>query len=159
MVDSGTPARAEERDIVGLEVDSCELVVEAGKIREFVRASGVQAPEHTDWAVARDRGFRAVPATLTHSVVLAHQRDQRGFVAKLGLDMRRVVVGSVEWVFERPLVAGDELSATRVVVGDARKTGGSGPLRLITLETRVTEASGDLVATVVEVLIERACAS
>jgi acyl dehydratase len=136
-------------------LDHVLLDVEAGKIGEFARASRVTDAVHRDAASAGERGLPAVAATLTHSVALAHQRDQAGFVARLGLDIGRVVVGEVEWEYRRPLVAGDRLDARRVVVDDSVRAGSRGTLRLVTLRTELVDPGGAVVATVREVLIER----
>jgi acyl dehydratase len=140
----------------GTLVDEVAIDVERGKIREFVRATGVTDPVHTDPAAAAAAGFASLPATATHVVVTGHQRDQQAFVDALGLDITRVVVGSVAWSYERPLVAGDRLTARRTVVDDRLKETRSGSTnRLVTLETAFATPDGDVVARQREVLIER----
>jgi acyl dehydratase len=140
----------------GTPVDSVTIVVEAGKIGEFVRATGVTDLVHTDMNVANQAGFPNLLATATHCVVTGHQRDQRAFVAALGLDMSRVVVGSVEWRYERPLIVGDRLVAQRTVVDDCLKATRAGATnRQVTLETEFFDDDGTVVARQREVLIER----
>ena len=78
--------------LLGLVVDEVEYVVEEGKIREFARATFVEDPVHTDGSVARERGLSAPAATATHVVVAGHHRDQRAFVARLGLDIAEILV-------------------------------------------------------------------
>lgn len=139
----------------GTLVDDVTLDVEAGKIREFARATGARDSAHVDATAAAARGMTAPLATLTHSVAVGHHRDQRAFVDALGLDIRRVVVGEVSWRYARPLVAGDRLRATRRVVSDEAREGSSGRLRLLTLETEFVDDTGAVALTVGEVLIER----
>ncbi|MDV7241548.1 MULTISPECIES: MaoC family dehydratase N-terminal domain-containing protein [Rhodococcus] len=137
-------------------VDRVEYDIERGKIREFTRATFVTDPVHTDPTAARDAGFGDVPATLTHTVVAGHQRDQRAFVDALGLALERVVVGSVTWTYLRPLTAGDHVVGTRRVVDDVRREGKrGGTMRLVTLETEYVDANGEPVVRLEEVLIER----
>ena len=137
-------------------VDEVEIQVEPGKIREFVRATGVTDPVHTDVSAARSAGFDTLLATATHVVVAGHRRDQQAFVRRLGLDIRRVVVGSVSWSFERPLVAGDQLVARRTVVENRTKEGRGGAMnRLVTLETEFVSPDGTVVARQRDVLVER----
>ncbi len=141
---------------VGQVVDTVTVDVEFGKIREFARATQAHDAVHTDFAAARDAGFDRVPATPTHVVVAGHQRDQQAFVRSLGLAIERIVVGSVEWEYARPLAAGDRIVGTRCVVDDTTKQGKrGGSMRLVTLETRWVDESGDVVVTQREVLIER----
>lgn len=140
----------------GTLVDEVEIEVERGKIREFVRATGVTDPVHTDETAARAAGFDDLPATATHVVVTGHQRDQQAFVDALGLDITRVVVGSVAWSYERPLVSGDRLVARRTVADDRTKASrGGGTNRLLTLETTFVAPDGAVVARQREVLVER----
>jgi hypothetical protein len=132
-------------DLVGTTVDVVDIDVERGKVLEFARATHAASPDHAERGVA----------TATHTVVAGHQRDQRGFVERLGLDLPRIVVGSVRWTYERPLVVGDHLTGTRTVVGDENKASATGTLRLVTLETAWTDTAGVVVVTQREVLIER----
>ncbi|MCB8913858.1 Acyl dehydratase [Rhodococcus rhodochrous J3] len=138
------------------ELDRVEYDIERGKIREFARATFATDPVHTDRDAAQAAGFTDVPATLTHTVVAGHQRDQRTFVEALGLALERVVVGSVKWTYLRPLIAGDHVVGTRRVVDDVRREGKrGGSMRILTLETEYVDADGDPVVRLEEVLIER----
>ncbi len=128
-------------------LDIVELPVEAGKIREFARATFTEDAVH-----AAGSGSLA---TLTHSVVTGHYRDQAGFITALGLELARVVVGSVSWEYRRPLAAGDELTVTRRLESDEHRDGSSGSMRLVTLATEFADVAGDVVLVQREVLIER----
>lgn len=141
---------------VGEVLDVVRFDVESGKIREFARATAAADPVHVDPDAAAASGFATPPATATHVVVAGHQRDQATFVARLGLALERVVVGSTAWTYERPLVAGDRLTGTRRVVADERKPRADGTsLRLVTLETEFTDAAGRAVVRQTDVLVER----
>ncbi|WP_243794936.1 MaoC family dehydratase N-terminal domain-containing protein [Saccharopolyspora gloriosae] len=132
-------------------LDEVAFDVERGKIREFARATGATDPVHTDRGAAQRAGFGDVPATATHVVVAGHHRDQRAFVAELGLAFERVVVGSVKWIYHRPLLAGDALRGVRRVAEDVRKKG----MRFVTLETEYLDAEAEPVVVLHETLIER----
>jgi acyl dehydratase len=136
-------------------VDEVELPVERGKIREFARATFTADPVHTNESVALAAGFAGVPATATYSVGVGHYRDQAAFVARLGMSISRIVVGSVSWSYLRVLLEGDVLTATRVVESDENRVGKSGPMRVVTLVTRFVDQRGDLALVQREVLIER----
>jgi MaoC dehydratase-like protein len=125
--------------MIRLLVDECSFAVEAGKVREFARA--IQAPSD------------GVP--LTFSVVAGNYRDARAAVEKLGLDIKRVVVGEVEWSYARPLIVGDYLSGRRVVADVKTRAGvRGGTMKLVTLETEFRGADGEVVLRQREVLIE-----
>ncbi|MBY4573366.1 acyl dehydratase [Gordonia paraffinivorans] len=137
-------------------LDEVSFEVEAGKIREFARSTHVTDPVHTDPRAAADAGFTAVAATPTHVVVAGHHRNQQEFVDALGMDIKRIVVGSVSWDYTRPLVAGDRLTGTRRVASDETKQGKrGGTMRLVTLETVWADPAGQAAVTQREVLIER----
>ncbi|MCU1413382.1 MAG: acyl dehydratase [Microbacteriaceae bacterium] len=127
-------------------LDVVEFPVEQGKIREFAHATFTEDAVHS-------AGPDSL-ATLTHSVVTGHYRDQSAFVSALGLDISRVVVGSVSWEYRRPLATGDQLVATRRIESDETRRG----MRFVTLATEFTDAAGDLVLVQREVLIERGAA-
>lgn len=142
--------------LIGSIVDSVCFDVEGGKIREFARATGANDPAHTDPDSAAQRGFNAPLATATHVVVAGQYRDARAAVALLGMEHSRVVVGSVTWEYERPVIAGDRLTGVRTVIADETKAGSSGgQMRLVTLDTDFTDEQGRHVARQQEVLIER----
>ncbi len=141
---------------VGTVLDVVSFEVEAGKVREFARATHAEHPVHTDAEAASAAGFSSIPATPTHVVVAGHHRNQQEFVAALGLAIERVVVGSVEWDYTRPLVIGDRLTGTRRVVDDTTRDGRrGGTMRLVTLETSWVDDTGETAVTQREVLIER----
>lgn len=137
-------------------IDTVQFDVEAGKVREFARATFTEDPIHTDRTLAMSTGFAGVPATATHTVASGHHRNQRAFVDALGLALERVVVGSVKWKYLRPLVAGDSLTGARRVVNDEKREGKrGGTMRVITLETEFVDAHGTVVARQQETIIER----
>jgi acyl dehydratase len=80
------------------------------KIREFARAIGATDPAYHDPAAARALGHPDVVAPPTFAVVVASAaNDQVVQDPDLGVDYSRVVHGDQRFVYERPVVAGDEL--------------------------------------------------
>jgi acyl dehydratase len=120
--------------MIGTLVDEFAFAVEAGKVREFAQALGTPHGE--------------VPLTFT--VVAGHYRDARAAVDQLGLDIKRVVVGEVEWEYERPVVIGDVLHGRRVVAGQRESKG----MTFVTLETEFRDGAGEVAVRQREVLIE-----
>jgi acyl dehydratase len=144
-----------ERLSPGRLVDEVTVPVEAGKVRELVRATATLDPVHLDREAAMAAGFGGIPAPLTFSVTAGHLRDQQAFVRELGLDIGRIVAGSVAWEYRRPLVVGDVLTATRRVLSDESRIGRSGPMRLVTLVTEFVDPEGAVALVQHEVLVER----
>ncbi|TGD37022.1 FAS1-like dehydratase domain-containing protein [Brevibacterium aurantiacum] len=140
----------------GMIIDEVSFTVERGKILEFARASHASDRIHTSPDEAARRGLSETAATATHVVAAGHHRSQADMLDRLGLNIARVVVGGTGWRYHRPLVAGDELTGTRVLVSDEAKTSRSGRrLRIITLNTDFRLANGTVAVSQRETLIER----
>jgi acyl dehydratase len=146
--------------LIGMLVDEFSFGVEAGKVREFAVAIKDPSARYRDASAAAAEGFDGVPAPLTFTVVAGHHRDAASAVERLGLDIRRVVVGEVEWRYERPLVVGDRLDGRRTVADVRRREGGrGGEMTLVTLETEFRDQRGEVAVLQREVLIETGSAS
>lgn len=144
------------KSFIGTLVDEVRFTVEQGKVAEFARATQARDSIHVEPSVAAEAGLANLAATATHVVVAGHQRHQRAFVDALGLDLKRIVVGSVKWRYNRPLVVGDQVHGIRRVIADDSKQGKRGGLmRILTLQTEFTDTSGEVVVTQEEVLIEK----
>ena len=141
--------------LVGLVVDEFSFRVEAGKVAEFAVAIKDPSPRYRDASAAAEEGFDGIPAPLTFTVVAGHHRDAAAAVERLSLDIRRVVVGEVDWRYARTLVVGDRLHGRRTVTDVRRRSGGrGGEMTLVTLETEFRDRNGDVAVRQREVLIE-----
>lgn len=144
-------------DLVGLTIDTVEFPVEEGKIREFALAVGDGNPIYHSRDAARAAGHPAVPAPPTFAIVAAHWRDQAAMVARLSLDIRRVVVGEVQWEYFTPVYAGDRLAGARVVREVTERAGRrGGVMTLITLETALRNQRGEAAVSQRDLIIETA---
>ena len=70
----------------------------------------------------------------------------------LGLDFSRVVHGSQEYVYERPLVEGETVTV-RARIASIRERAGTG---FLTIVTELRDADGALVCTARSMMVERA---
>jgi acyl dehydratase len=125
------------------------------KLREFAVAVGETDPIYHDEEAARAAGHPDIPAVPTFAIVLS----MRAAVAihgdpELGLDYSRVVHGEQEFVFHRPIRAGDRLLAVAKVASAEAK----GRHELLTLQTEVTTEAGEPVCTVTGTLLSRGTA-
>ncbi|MBN9739254.1 MULTISPECIES: MaoC family dehydratase N-terminal domain-containing protein [unclassified Pseudonocardia] len=145
-----------EPTAIGDVVDEVAFTVESGKIREFALATHTDDPVHTDSRCALAAGFGGVPATATHVVVSGHYRSQSAMVERLGLDLKRVVVGGVRWRYHRPLTAGDVLTGTRRLTSDEQLHSGTPRTnRRLVLTTVFVDRAGRPAVEWHETIIER----
>ena len=122
------------------------------KVREFARAVFATNPIHSDPEAARAAGHPDVVASATFAVVV-----QEATLAQLlaepdaGIDFSRVVHGEQQFAYTRPIVAGDELTAT-LTVTSVKTLGGNA---MVTAESAVADADGAHVVTATSTLVVR----
>jgi len=122
------------------------------KVREFARAVFATAPLHHDPEAARAAGYADVVAPPTFPIVVAEATLQQLLAEPdAGIDFSRVVHGDQRFSYSRPIVAGDELTAT-LRVTSIKTLGGNS---MITSETSMVDADGEHVVTSVSTLVVR----
>lgn len=122
------------------------------KVREFARAVLATAALHHDPEAARAAGFADVVAPPTFPIVVADATlTQLLAEPDAGIDFSRVVHGDQRFSYSRPIVAGDELTAT-LRVTSIKTLGGNS---MITSETSMVDADGEHVVTSVSTLVVR----
>jgi acyl dehydratase len=122
------------------------------KIREFSRAVFSTSPLSEDVAAARAAGYSDLVAPPTFAVVVQELTlHQLLSEPDAGIDFSRVVHGDQRFSFSRPIVAGDELTAT-LAVSSIKSLGGHS---MVTAESVVVAADGSHVVTAVSTLVVR----
>ena len=122
------------------------------KVREFARATASTSPLSLDVEAARAAGHADLVAPPTFPVVV-----QEATLAQLlaepgaGIDFSRVVHGEQRFSYSRPVVAGDELTATRTVTG-VKTLGGNA---MVTASSAMVDQTGAHVVTAVSTLVVR----
>jgi len=122
------------------------------KVREFARAVFSTSPLNHDPEAARAAGYADVVAPPTFPIVV-----QEATLAQLlaepdaGIDFTRVVHGDQRFTYTRPIVAGDELTAT-LAVTSIKSLGGHS---MITSESTIVDATGAHVVTATSTLVVR----
>ena len=123
------------------------------KVREFARAVFSADPLSLDPEAARAAGFADVVAPPTFAVVVQeHTLAQLLADEDAGIDFSRVVHGDQRFSFSRPIVAGDELTAT-LTVTSVKSLGGNS---MVTAESAIRDAGGEHVVTAISTLVVRA---
>ena len=108
------------------------------KVREFARAVLATSPLHHDPAAAQAAGYADVVAPPTFPIVIAEATLQQLLAEPdAGIDFSRVVHGDQRFTYTRPIVAGDELTAT-LRVTSIKTLGGNS---MVASETTMVDAA------------------
>jgi acyl dehydratase len=122
------------------------------KVREFSRAVFATSPINLDPEAAHAAGYSDIVAPPTFAVVI-----QESTLAQLlaepdaGIDFTRVVHGDQRFTYTRPIVAGDELTAT-LRVASVKSLGGHS---MVTAESSIVDSTGAHVVTAISTLVVR----
>lgn len=140
--------------VIGRRFPSTTMTVDAGRLRFFAKAIGETNPVFTDLAAAQAAGYSnlPVPPTFLFGIELENP-DSFGWLAELGIDLRRVLHGEQSFLYHSTAVAGDVLTATPTIGSVYSKKGGA--LDFIEKTSTVTRADGELVAELKSVIVVR----
>ncbi|MCC6377059.1 MAG: MaoC family dehydratase N-terminal domain-containing protein [Microbacteriaceae bacterium] len=122
------------------------------KVREFANAVFSQNPINLDLDAARAAGYSDLVAPPTFPIVV-QERTLAQLLAEpdAGIDFTRVVHGDQRFSYTRPIVAGDELTAT-LAVTSVKSLGGH---NMVTSESVIVDAEGKHVVTAISTLVVR----
>ena len=121
------------------------------KLREFAAATMLPS-EFADEQIAKQNGHSALVAPPTFPVVIQEQSLKLVLAdPEAQLDFSRVVHGDQRFVFERPIVAGDELTS-ELDVASVKTLGGN---HMVTFNTEIFDAENKLVCTAISTLVVR----
>ncbi|WP_168625780.1 MaoC family dehydratase N-terminal domain-containing protein [Cryobacterium sp. BB307] len=122
------------------------------KIREFSRAVFATSPLNLDPDAAREAGYADVVAPPTFPIVIQeHTLAQLLAEPGAGIDLTLTVHGDQRFSYTRPIVAGDELTAS-LTVTSVKSLGGNS---MVTAETVITDLAGEHVVTSTSTLVVR----
>lgn len=114
------------------------LEVELGNIRRFAGAVGDPNPIYRDQAAARAAGYERIPAPPTFATTLRGNDPRDG----IELDWKRLLHGEQEYLFERPILAGDRLTLVGRIAAADVKEGRSGVMDVMVVETVASDDRG-----------------
>ena len=122
------------------------------KVAEFADAIGDPNPLYRDRAAALEAGFPDVIAPPTFPIVISMAGSGQVMADPgLNLDYAMVVHGEQRFEFQRPLHAGDVVTA-EVTIADIRDIGRNS---VITTSTKISTVNGEHVCTAHATLVER----
>ena len=120
------------------------------KIREFLAATMAAGSSSLEEAKANGHTDLVVPPTFP-VVIQEHSLKLVLSDPEAQLDFSRVVHGDQRFVFERPIVAGDELTS-ELSVASVKSLGGN---HMVTFNTEIFDAADKLVCTAISTLVVR----
>ena len=131
---------------VGKELPPVPIRVERDAILRYCRLTGMTDPIHTDDEAARAAGYRGlvVPITMFTQMVRDQQPRFRRRFHGMGMGAGQAVEALA------PVCAGDIVEGTTYVKDVFTKTGRSGTMTFVLLETILTDQPGKRVVTITE---------
>lgn len=143
-----------DRSFIGLETEPRSIEVEKGQLRFFAKATGEKNPIYFDEAAARAAGHPAIPAPPTFLFCLETMAPSRDSVmAKLGIDIGRVLHGEQQFTYGKPIYAGDTITMKTKVADIYDKKGGA--LDFIVQDTEAVNQRGEKVGVSRTVIVVR----
>ncbi|WP_395696095.1 MaoC family dehydratase N-terminal domain-containing protein [Nocardioides sp.] len=124
-----------------------------GRVFPPTRAHPVTADHVAAFVAATGGEYDGGPAPATYPIVLAFEA-MNAFLEAESLELHRIVHGEQRFAYERPVVPGDELTAT-LTVASLRQIGGND---IIGTTSQITDASGALVCSTSATLVHRGAA-
>jgi acyl dehydratase len=122
------------------------------KLAEFADAIGDRNPLYRDRASAVEAGFPDIIAPPTFPIVISMASSAQAMAdPALNLNYAMVVHGEQRFEYERPLHAGDVVTA-QVTISDIRDIGRNS---MMTTSTKISTVDGEHVCTAHATLIER----
>lgn len=132
------------KDMIGRVLSTGSATVTAEHVADFARALGDENPLYLDAAVARRGPFGALVAPPTYPIAFMIQAMSGGMETflELGLNFMTLVHGEQEFEYVRPVRAGEALTLTGRIADIYDKTGSSGTLDFVVLETEACDGEG-----------------
>ncbi|MBV1907443.1 MAG: MaoC family dehydratase N-terminal domain-containing protein [Pseudomonadales bacterium] len=135
------------------------LPVERGKVHEFANSIGAEEPLYHDEVAAKAAGLPSVvaPPTYTSTQAFFGEKNAPNMFKELGLDLRYVLHGGQEFYYERPIFAGDILTAepgeTNITTKEGKR---GGSMKMVDTFTNYKNQDGELVLRVKNTLLQTA---
>ncbi|WP_227937911.1 MaoC family dehydratase N-terminal domain-containing protein [Alkalihalobacillus deserti] len=128
-----------DKTLIGSKSETIEFEVEKGAIRAFAQALGSENPIYLNEEYAKQQGYASLVAPPTFPSTFRLPKPG------INVELSRTLHGAQEFLYERPIVAGDVLRCTNQLVDIFEKDGKSGTMTFYILETRGEDLKGNLV--------------
>lgn len=143
---------------IGVVSEPRTVLVEAGFLKFFAKATGETDPAYFDEEAARTAGHPAIPMPPTYLFSLqmsapAKRGDVFDKAGGMGISMDKVLHGEQGFTYHRPIHAGDRITITTTTRDIYAKKGGA--LEFVVHETIFENAEGELCAEARQVTVVR----
>ena len=132
------------KDMIGRVLSTGSATVTAENVAAFARALGDSNPLYLDADAARRGPFGGIVAPPTYPIAFMTQAMSGGMdtFLELGLNFMTLVHGEQEFEYTRPIRAGETLTLTGRIADVYEKTGSSGTLDFVVMETEGKDGAG-----------------
>lgn len=145
-----------DQSLIGLTGPQYVFEVEKRHIRQFAEAIGDSNPLYVDEEYAKSTIYGGIIAPPSFPVAIGADSGQG---VELPLDYSRMLHGEQEFIYHRPIRAGDRLSCQMKVTDVYEKEGKNGPMQFLVMDTEMMDEEGELVVISRTNIIYRAVAS
>lgn len=145
-----------DQSLIGLTGPQYVFEVEKRHIRQFAEAIGDSNPLYVDEEYAKSTIYGGIIAPPSFPVAIVADSGQG---VELPLDYSRMLHGEQEFIYHRPIRAGDRLSCQMKVTDVYEKEGKNGPMQFLVMDTEMKDQEGELVVISRTNIIYRAVAS
>lgn len=131
-----------DQSLIGLTGPQYVFEVEKRHIRQFAEAIGDLNPLYVDEAYAKSTIYGGIIAPPSFPVAIGAESGQG---IDLPLDYSRMLHGEQEFIYQRPIRAGDRLLCQMKVTNVYEKEGKNGPMQFLVMDTEMKDEEGELV--------------
>ncbi len=143
-----------DKSFIGLETQPRSVDVEKGQLKFFAQATGETNPVYFDENAAKAAGHPTLPAPPTFLFCLETMAPSTDNVmAKLGINIGRVLHGEQQFTYGKPIYAGDTITLRTRVSDIYDKKGGA--LDFVVQDTSATNQKGENVGVSRTVIVVR----
>jgi acyl dehydratase len=143
-----------DRKFIGHKLPPFTVLVEAGRLRFFAKASGQTDAVYSDETVAKAAGFPHLPVPPTFLFCLEMDSPDPATIRNLlGLDYRTLLHGSQDFTYHGMAYAGDTLCFEQSIENIYEKRNGA--LEFVERKTLVTNQHRELIAELKAVTVVR----
>jgi len=128
-----------DKSLIGKETPPGRAEAKAEEMMAFAKAIGDERPEYVDAAAAKQAGYPGLVAPPTFPMRFLFDALDPDLFFELGLNMAGIVHAEQEFIYQRPVIAGEKYVITGKVHDIWEKEGKSGILDFVTFEATALE--------------------